>query len=261
MQIMDAILLGIVQGLTEFLPISSSGHLILTEKLFGLGVGSLLFDVMLHGGTLLALIVYFWGDLVTLLKGVFKRQTDSVGWLIILATIPAAIAGFLLQDLAESSFRSVGLVAFNLIWVALLMIWVERRPQDKGMSQLKSRNALLVGLAQALALIPGVSRSGITIVAGMSQRLSRAEAARFSFLLAIPITIGAILKLLMGGGFGQLTSQLPVFVAGLSAATFTGYIAISFLIKYLSDHRLLVFAAYRLALAAFLLAGLGTGWL
>lgn len=249
--------MGIIQGVSEFIPISSSGHLILTEKLLNLDVGSLLFDVTLHLGTLLALVFYFRRDLLDIARSLLKTHKDRLGFYLALGTLPAVVAGYWLQALAENNLRNAWLVAFNLFWVALLMLRVDRLEGQKALTQMKPQNALVVGAAQALALLPGISRSGITIVAGISQGFKRAEAARFSFLLAIPVTLGAILKLLVDSGASEISAQLGVFSAGVISAAVSGYLAIDFLLKYLKKHGLRAFAYYRIVLALAVLIILG----
>jgi undecaprenyl-diphosphatase len=242
--------LGIVQGLTEFIPVSSSGHLILFDKLFGGHFSSLTFDVALHIGTLAALLVVFWRDILDLLKPANRHMLN----LIIIAIFPAVIAGVLLQDLAEDSFRSVNLVAFNLIAVALIMLYVDRRASLKlKLEQLSGGKALLIGLAQAAALFPGVSRSGSTITAGLATGLDRVAATRFSFLLSAPVIAGAILKVMLGDGLHQAAAEPAVYLVGILASFVSGVVAIKFLLGYLSRRGLEVFAWYRIGLGVILL--------
>jgi len=205
-------LLGIVQGLTEFIPVSSSGHLILVSEFLNLENSSLTFDVALHGGTLIALFVVFWRDLIKLIKALFiKAPETQLAWLIIVATIPAAIVGFLLEDTAQGSFRSSKLVAVNLIIVAILMLLVERYAKNKklegNINKIQNKQGIFVGFAQALAVVPGVSRSGVTITAGLFAGIDRVVATRFSFLLGIPIIFGAVLKVLMANSESSVDSN------------------------------------------------------
>lgn len=251
---LEALILGIIQGLTEFIPVSSSGHLVLADRLFGVGGGSLAFDVALHGGTLLALIIYFWRDIVGLLRSLFRASDQTrLAWLLIIATVPAVFAGLLLEDLAEDTFRSGLLVSFNLITIALLMLWAEsqyKRSKKHTALQKTSRNqALTMGFAQALAIVPGVSRSGSTITAGLFAGMDRVAATRFSFLLGIPIIFGAFVKsVLFGDGLTQVQDETGVFLVGILAAFLSGLFAIRFLLKYLAKHSLKVFAYYRITL-------------
>lgn len=249
MQILQAILLGIVQGLTEFIPVSSSGHLILTHALVDGALDTLAFDLALHVGTLVALTLVFAKDFVGLAKGAIGRGPQvRMARLIILGTIPAVIAGVLLQDLAETVFRSSNLVAVNLIGVAFIMLVAERLYRGrKDLNAIGSGESLAVGLAQALALVPGVSRSGITITTGMLVGMDRVAATRFSFLLSAPIIAGASLKVLLDStGLSQLTAQPGLYLAGATAAAISGYLAIKFLLSYLAKHSLNIFAYYRI---------------
>ena len=182
-----------------------------------------------------------------------------MAWLIAAATIPAIVAGVLLQDLAETSFRSVSLVAMNLIIVALIMLAAERYAKKHyekktAMHDVGVKQAMTIGVAQAFALVPGVSRSGSTITAGIFAGLDRVSATRFSFLLAIPATFGAILKTLMDGGGALIGSEPDIFAAGILSALLSGLFAIRFLIRYLAKHDLSIFAYYRIALGLVVLA-------
>jgi undecaprenyl-diphosphatase len=248
----EALVLGVLQGLTEFIPVSSSGHLVLAEELFNLDTGGLLFDVMLHAGTLLALLAYFRRDIIDISLR-FIRGDRRLGWQIVLATIPAAVAGFFLQSLASDEFRSVGLVIFNLAFVGVIMMLADRFPQQHKLEKLNNKQALAIGFGQALALIPGVSRSGITISAGRALSLTRESAARFAFLIAIPITLGAIVKLLIDSNVAEITTNVSSFAVGVLSATLTGYWAIGFLLRYLRTRSLNIFAYYRFGLAAVIL--------
>lgn len=233
---------------------SSSGHLILAEELFNLQVGSLLFDVTLHIGTLAALLIYFWRDIVAITKSFLRSpKEERLAWLLIIGTIPAVVLGVFIEKYAESAFRSVALVLVNMTLVSLLMLLIEKYHGKLTIDKLKNKNAFIIGCAQALALFPGVSRSGITIVAGMSQKLRRADAARFAFLLAIPVTIGAIIHQLATADLHTLQGEYGVMLAGVISAAITGYIAIRFLLNFLAKNTLAVFAYYRLALAAVIL--------
>jgi undecaprenyl-diphosphatase len=261
----QAIVMGIVQGLTEFLPVSSSGHLIIVPFLFGWTdpfITSLAFSVMLHLGTLAALLVYFRADWVRLVPAglaairdrSFRGDPDRrLAWLLVAATIPAAIAGFLLSDLIETAFRDVGLVAVTLVGGAVIL-WLADRwgGRTKGVDDVTFPVAGAIGAAQALALVPGISRSGISISAARFAGLDREAAARFSFLMATPITAGAIIfevRKLVTGEAGVVVSLGPL-VAGMLAAFVSGMIAIGFLLRYLRTRSLTIFVVYRLVLAA-----------
>jgi undecaprenyl-diphosphatase len=260
MSILQAIVLGLAQGLTEFIPVSSSGHLVLLHNAMGITENGLAFDVALHFGTLLALLIYFYKDIILLARGVFGRnEYTRLAWLIVMATVPAVIAGIRLQDTAESAFRSVRLVSINLIVVALLMLAAEhfaRRYQHKiKFMKIAWPQALAIGFAQAVALVPGVSRSGSTITTGLFLGVDRAAVARFSFLLGIPITAGAILKVAMEGStISAIQSETGVFVVGIITALVSGLFAIRFMLKFLGGHTLAIFAYYRIALGLLVLA-------
>jgi len=251
--IIEAAALGIIQGLTEFIPVSSSGHLLLTQYALGVEGSGLAFDVALHIGTLFALILFFHKDIIHLVYGILgKNESKQLAWLIVLATIPAVIGGYALQSTAETTFRSPWIVSFNLIAVAILMLLAEKyaaKRKQKSLDQIKWKQAISVGFAQVIALVPGVSRSGITITAGIFSGLDRVSATRFSFLLAIPITFGAVLKVTSDSSFTtQVSNEKAVFLVGIVAAFASGLFAIKFLISYLSKHSLAVFAYYRIAL-------------
>lgn len=260
MQLLQAFILGLVQGLTEFIPVSSSGHLILFDHWLGFK-GGLTFDIALNIGTLIALYLFFWRDFYQLITGIFRPGKDRrLALLIILGTIPAVIAGVFLESYAETAFRSVRLVAINLMIVAVLMLVVDKfAKRNLTIDDATPKKALLVGLAQAIALVPGVSRSGITIVAGLSAGFDRVAATRFSFLLSGPIILGATLKVLADGeSLSQVAMQPALFIVGIVASFISGYFAIGFLLKYLARRGLAVFAYYRLALGAIiLLTGVG----
>ncbi len=257
MQLLYAVILGITQGLTEFIPVSSSGHLILVGHFLGFNHSGLAFDTALDIGTLAALYLYFARDFIDMAHDLFvggpKRK---LAWYIVIATIPAVIVGILIQHTAETLFRSSQLVAVNLIWVGIIMFFVDRLMRsDKVMADITLPKAVVVGLAQCVALIPGVSRSGATITAGRALGLDRVTATRFSFLLSAPIITGATLKVLMKPANLQDFANAPtLYVAGILAAFISGYFAIKFLITYLSRHGLGVFAAYRIAVGILILA-------
>jgi len=260
MTILEAIILGLTQGLTEFIPVSSSGHLVLLHEAMGLTENGLTFDIALHIGTLLALVIYFHKDIVLLTQGLRgKNEYKRVSWLLVLATVPAVIAGMLLESAAESAFRSSSLVAVNLIAVALLMLLAERvarRYQHKTkLTKISIKQALAVGAAQAAAIVPGVSRSGSTITTGLLFGLDRVAATRFSFLLGIPITAGAITKVLLEDtALHQIQGEFSLFAIGAVTAWLSGLFAIKFLLRFLAGHTLAAFAYYRIALGLLVLA-------
>ncbi len=246
----EAIILGILQGLTEFIPVSSSAHLILIPWFFNWQgiVNSLSFNVALHFGTLLALLLYFRTDWIELIKSV--QQKDSILWKIVIGSFPAAFAGILLHDWIENN-RSPVLIAFTLCLVSVFMILAERnyhKIERTGMDKINVKTALLIGIAQAFALIPGVSRSGITIVAGLTRGMNRAEAARFSFLLGTPIVAGASL-LEVNNIMNKGHLDFDIFIAGITVSACVGYIVIKYLIVFLQKYSLRPFAYYRFLLA------------
>jgi undecaprenyl-diphosphatase len=200
MDSLQAVILGLVQGITEFLPISSSGHLVLVPWALGWGEPGLLFDTVLHWGTLVAVVVYFWDDLWSLVRAwvdsIARRKVDTpqawLAWLVLLGTLPAAIIGFLLNDFFESLFSAPVAVAAFLVGTGLILAAAETfYDRIRKVDTLRLGDALVVGLAQAAAIAPGLSRSGLTITAGIFRGLGREAAARFSFLLSVPIILGA----------------------------------------------------------------------
>jgi undecaprenyl-diphosphatase len=262
--IMEAIILGIVQGLTEFLPISSSGHLILAEWATGWQgelINNLTFDVALHAGTLVAVLWYFWRDWLRLgsatvnaLRGRAPEHEARLVWYIVLSTIPAAVLGMRYEHAVETAFRDPLLVAAALV-VGSLVIWLAYRysSQERRLASMTFGHAFFVGVAQALALVPGVSRSGITISAGLGAGYRREDAARFSFLLSTPVIAGAaVLKL---RHISLHSSDAAVgFVLGMISSAIVGYLSIRFLIRYLERHSMNIFVWYRLALAGAVVA-------
>lgn len=266
MTIIQAIILGLIQGLTEFIPVSSSGHLVLAHHFFGITTTGLSFDVALHIGTLVALLIYFNKDIWQLLKSLFiKSPQTRLAWLLIVATIPAVIVGVLLESSAETAFRSPRLVAINLAIVAVLMLFAERYyhlhvKNPTKLAKVTRKQAIIMGLSQAAAIVPGVSRSGSTITAGLFTGMDRVSATRFSFLLGIPITAGAIAKVFTESqAIQQVQADKTTFAVGIITAFLSGLFAIQFLLKYLSKHSLSIFAYYRIALSAIVLIVLALG--
>lgn len=262
MTILQALILGIVQGLSEFLPISSSGHLLILQHAMGITQSGFTFDVALHLGTLVALIIFFYKDLIELVKALFvKSHLSRLAWLLIFATIPAAVIGYLLEGAAESRFRSPALVAVNFAVFGAIMLAAEavakRYKNQKKIDEVNTKEAMTMGFAQAAAIIPGVSRSGATITAGLFTGLERVAATRFSFLLGIPITAGAIFKVLVKqSAFTQIHNEAGIFIVGILTAFITGIFAIKFMLGYLAKHSLAIFAYYRFVLAAVVLFAL-----
>jgi len=255
--LIQALILGLVQGLTEFIPISSSGHLVLARWLFGWepDPGLLLpFDAVVHLGTLAAILGVFWRDFVTLaaawVQSVRRRSLavpySKPAWALIIGTIPAALLGFFAADLVESLFMAPAWAAGFLLVTALLLYAGERlSARVRSVDDIGAHHALWPRSATGLALAPGLSRSGATITAGRFLGLERAEAARFSFLLAAPAIAGAgALQLLKLAGAGSLLAHAGILVAGFVTSLVSGYLVIRFLLSYLRRHSLLPFAAY-----------------
>jgi len=252
MEIIKSIILGLIQGLTEFLPVSSSGHLVLAQHFFGVEESGVAIEVVLHLGTLAAVVIFFWQDILRLFAAVpylFSRKSEKqrdrrIIWMLIVASIPTAIMGFLLEDFFDSMFGTPAVVPFALLVTAGIMLWSNKLLKGRRtLAEMRPQQALLVGVFQGLAIMPGISRSGSTIFASLIQGFDRDEAARFSFLLSIPAIIGAtVFKLdeIVG-----LTSQyaLPLLIGFLVAAV-SGYIAIQFLFTLIKRQKLYVFSIY-----------------
>ena len=260
---LQALVLGTVQGLTEFLPISSSAHLILVPWLLGWKDQGLTFDVMLHAGTLVALLSFFWRDWMGMISATFRigrAENKQAGgswflFMLICATIPAAVAGFFAQETVETQLRSPLILSATLIGLALLLWLAERMASlRKSLTQVSFVDALVIGLSQALALIPGTSRSGITITTGLFRGLSREGSARFSFLLSAPIIGGAVLKKLLDLRHTGLdsTERLPLLF-GFLTSMIVGYLTIKYLLKFLQTNTLYIFVFYRIALGVVIL--------
>ncbi|MBU1033114.1 MAG: undecaprenyl-diphosphatase UppP [Patescibacteria group bacterium] len=264
MTIFDSLLLGIIQGLTEFLPISSSGHLILMREVLGINTqGGLTFDAILQLGTILAVFVYFRKLVLELIRDAVryligqgkkvKKENRMLILALIFGTIPAAALGFFLEDVMETVFRSALLVAVTLIAGSLLFVAAERLAKQK-FENVSPKQGWWIGCFQLLALIPGVSRSGATISGGLLLGINRVTAARFSFLLALPIITGSGLKKLLDVyQFGIVDVSALHLTLGFVSAFVVGLICIHYLLKYLKNHTLYAFVWYRLALAAIVL--------
>lgn len=274
--ILEAIILGILQGLTEFIPVSSSAHLIVVPWFFGwtdLVVNSLAFDVALHLGTLVAVLWFFSADWLRLIRaGIASLRERKIGadpdrrlaWLLVIGCVPGGIAGVLAESQVEALFHQpdrshqpiamIGIAVMLAVAGAALLLADRLARHQRGLGDLGLKDALIIGCAQALALFPGVSRSGATITAGLALGLARPAAARFSFLLSAPIVAGAGLKSLwdvvqeLQAGT-MTTASLIFFPIGFVAAAITGYFCIKFLLQYLQQHSTAVFAYYRWALA------------
>ena len=269
MELIKAVLLGAVQGISEFLPISSTGHLIIAENLLGISQEKygLSFDAALHLGTLVALLWFFRFEWLQLFSSIIRiieqRQvrtnSERLAILLMIGTIPGVFFGLVLEKKVETVFRSPILIALTLILFSGVLIYVEKVGKKmRDVKQMNWRDSLTVGLAQAVALVPGVSRSGITIAAGMWRGLTREEAARFAFLLSAPIIAGAGgLKLIKTIGLfasGELAfSELTFFAVGIASAAIFGYLTIKYFLRFVSRHSLYPFVVYRIVLGILVL--------
>jgi undecaprenyl-diphosphatase len=259
--ILQAIVLGVLQGLAEFLPISSSAHLALTPWILGWESPGLAFDVALHVGTLAAVLWFFRAQWAALVRAAWRivrtrrieTEEDHRVVFLVIATIPGGVGGLLLADYAETVFRTPALIATTLIIMGIILWAVDRfSPQQRSLAEMRWTHALLFGLAQVLALVPGVSRSGSTMTAGRAMGFHRESAAVFAFLMSMPITAAAAVyevpKAIAEGGLGA-----PI-MAGVIASALSGWLAISVLLRYVARHGFGVFAVYRIALGLAVLA-------
>jgi undecaprenyl-diphosphatase len=266
MSILQALVLGTVQGLTEFIPVSSSGHLVLVPAALGWREPGLAFDVLLHVASLIALVAYFLGDLGDIWRGVRARDRTALNLVLLLAvaSVPAGIAGVMLGDYFERSFTDAAASAVQLLITAAILVageqslrFHERRTANTGsrlrhMDDMNVRDASLIGVAQAVSILPGISRSGATIATGLGLSITREDAARFAFLLAIPALLGAALVKVPDVDFGS-TLGVGAGVAGFLASLVTSYAAIWGLIRYLRTNTLYPFAAYCVVAGIFFL--------
>jgi len=255
MSILEAIILGIIQGATEFLPISSSGHLVLIPAIFGLTQPSLNIIAVAHLGTLVAVVIYFhrelWAITTAVVAGLWKRDPlgtpdAQLGWYIAVGSIPAATAGLLFADTFDEIFGNPTAVAFFLLVTALLLVLGERMlTGDKPLAEMTWMDSIIIGFFQMLALFPGISRSGSAITGGLLRGLDRETAARYSFLLGVPAILGAgLLSILDMQQSGALASEWQILLAEFLAAAVVGYACIYFLLAWLRSHSLYIFAAY-----------------
>ncbi len=249
----EALVLGIVQGLTEFIPVSSTAHLILFPWFFHWGgeIDSLSFDVALHAGTLLALLICFWKEWLDILL-----RKPRLLLLLIVASIPAGVAGLLLEHIVESRFRIPSVISVSLIVIGFFMLASERVFKNRKIDDLGFLDAVVVGISQAVALVPGVSRSGMTISTGLMRGIERESAARFSFLLSTPVIAGAVLLHLKKMMTGGEVHNFRLFAIGCSASAITGLASIKFLMSYLKKRPVNIFAYYRFGLAAVIILGI-----
>lgn len=257
MTIFQALIYGVIQGLAEFLPISSSAHLVALPQIMGWQDPGLTFDVALHLGTLIAVIAFFWKDWIELISNGVARPQSKNGklfWYLVVACIPGGIIGVLLEKKAETTFRNLALIGAMMIIMGLVLYAADK--YSKRMVSIENiglKRSLYIGLAQALAIIPGVSRSGITMAAGLFTDLKKEDTARFSFLLSTPIILGAGLVKLKDLIHTPITDA-AVFAIGVITSAVVGFICIKFLLDYLKKHGFGIFVIYRLVVgAAFIL--------
>ncbi len=252
MSIIESIVLGIVQGLTEFLPVSSSGHLVLLQKIFGIEGNVIFFDTMLHVGTLAAVIVVLWKDIV----GIFKQPITKLFGMLVVATIPAVVLTLLLNDYIDAAFEGKFLGYGFLLTTAVLVIGelISKHASDKGEPVTYGR-AIVIGCMQAAAIMPGLSRSGSTMAGGLITGLSRAKAATFAFLMSIPVILGSVVyqgyDIVKEGAFDS--SILLPSIIGMIFAAISGFFAVKFMLALIQKRRLYGFAIYTAALGIFVL--------
>ncbi|MHB9111702.1 MAG: undecaprenyl-diphosphatase UppP [Thermoleophilia bacterium] len=271
MSLLEALILGIVQGLTEFLPVSSSAHLVLVPDLMGWEPPSVSFDLVLHLGSMFAVVTYFWRDILEIVRAFFEQGKAAVvkrrvGLFLVIGTIPAAVIGSLFESRFEAFFTEPAWVAFFLIITGVLLVASQkvsgaRSVNGRGVARMKISDTLAIGFAQAAAILPGISRSGATISTGLFLGLKRETAARYSFLLSVPIIAGAALFNLRhgfggegdaeGGGNGEAAATL---IVGFLAAAISGFAAVKFLLDYVRRHSLAIFAIYCLVVGGAVLA-------
>ena len=265
MNIIETIVLGIIQGIAEFLPISSSAHLIIFRDVFGVGsfiAGNMemSFDIALHFGTFLAILVYFFKDFwKMIIKGFSKGCKDQDGkmlWMIVVATIPAAIFGFLFEDKIDELVRSnYLLIAICLAVMGIIIKYADKLSKDnRSFKDMKFKDAILIGCAQVCALIPGFSRSGTTISMARALKINRSDAAKFSFYLSAPVVLGAVaIKVLKGDMLNLITGATGTFIIGVIVSFVFGLLCIKFLLTYIKKHNYDIFMWYRLVLALIVL--------
>ncbi|MBC7251314.1 MAG: undecaprenyl-diphosphatase UppP [Anaerolineae bacterium] len=251
---LQAIILGLVQGATEFIPVSSSGHLVLVPWLLNWSKPGLVFDTTVHWGTLVAVVAVFWRDLWRLvlawLRSLRSRSLDEeearIAWWIVLGTVPGVVMGLLFEEPLEELFNTpIAVAVLLLVTAGILTLSEKMSRRNRALAEMTWVDALLIGTGQGVAIMPGISRSGATMSTGLWRGLKRETAARFSFLLSTPIILGAgILQLWDVVRAGDLSAQLPTLTLGFVAAALSGYLCIRFLLSYLQRHKLYVFAAY-----------------
>lgn len=263
MELLNAALLGLLQGATEFLPISSSGHLVLVERYFRINNAGMMFDVFLHLGTAVAILIYFREDFSCLLRSIAspsQAATDApdgrkLVCYLTLASLPAIAVGLFFNNFIEMACREPWVVAANLALFGILLLYADKKfIHERQFASLGLKDAMLIGAAQAMALVPGVSRSGVTMTAALMLGLSRPAAARFSFLLGTPVILGAgFLHLKEAIGNGSINSAPAFYLTGFLASMISGYLCILFFLRFIQTKSLAVFAWYRLALAGLII--------
>lgn len=271
MSVLEAIILGIVQGLTEFLPISSSGHLLIVPAIFGWQDPGAAFTAVVQIGTMAAVVIYFrkdlWGIFIAWMKGLRgigeteeEKFNARMGWYLVLGTIPIVVFGVLFKDFFEGGARNLYLVGSSLILFGLVLAAADiYSPHKRTITSIKPVDAAIIGLAQSLALIPGVSRSGATITFGLFRGFTRKDAARFSFLLSIPAVVLSGLYELKDAVGHSTGAGVPELVIAVIAAFVVGYWSIAFLLKWLGEHSMAIFVVYRLALGILVIALTASG--
>ncbi|MCJ7751407.1 MAG: undecaprenyl-diphosphatase UppP [Armatimonadetes bacterium] len=275
MQLIHAAILGVIQGISEFLPISSSGHLILVREFFGWELladahWNTIFDLSVHAGTFAGLLLYFWSDVIRLAGAFFSTFRHGIAgvpdrrlaWILVIATLPAALSGVLGEDFIEAQLRQAPMIVAGLLIVFGFILWLAewRGRKVRELGDTGWADGIIIGVAQALSLAPGVSRSGITMTAGLAFGMTRETAARYSFLLSLPIIGGAALYGFHSvlGELGQLPQgALPTFAVGFLSAAISGYLCIRYFLGYLQKHALAPFVIYRIVVGAFLLIWFG----
>jgi undecaprenyl-diphosphatase len=267
MTILQAIILGVVQGLSEFIPISSSAHLVITQSIFGWKIPqqeAFIFDVLVHLGTLVAVVLYFrkelWQIIQAVITGIIRKHLfddgmSRLGWIILLATIPAVIVGFLFQSQVEFAFSSPLFAGIFLLVTALLLLLAEIiGKRSRKLDDITWKDGLIIGLFQAISVFPGISRSGSAITGGMVRDIDRPSAARFSFLLSIPAILGAVVlafkDLIQSPNFSL---QIPSVIGGFIVSGVVGYLSIRWLLSYLSKRPLYIFSAYCLVVSVIII--------
>jgi undecaprenyl-diphosphatase len=254
MTLIQSIILGILQGITEFLPVSSSGHLVLAQKFFNFQTPPILFDALIHLGTIVAVIIYFWKDLLDIFLNLKKKENQKLILFIIIGTIPVVIVGLFLQDSIEKIFNSLFMTGISfLITAVILSATIFIKNPNKNIKKMNWVDALFIGLFQAAAILPGVSRSGSTISSAIFRKIDGQTAFKFSFFLAIPAVLGAVVLQLFDLKNQQIGDGLLIYFAGVMAAIIFGLLALKFLNKVLLEKKFYLFAIYCAVLGAAIL--------